>query len=70
MAEMVRRQDAAILPASASVQHACRIMRDRHVGAMLVVDGNGRLTGLFTGRARSAGSSRRRAMTTKPHWRK
>ena len=50
MAEMVRRQDPAILPAAATVQEACAVMRDRKIGAMLVTDRDGHLAGLFTGR--------------------
>jgi CBS domain-containing protein len=50
MSEIVKRQNPAILPETASVQEACRVMRDRRIGAILVSDGNGKLVGLFTGR--------------------
>ncbi|MBS0561154.1 MAG: CBS domain-containing protein [Proteobacteria bacterium] len=50
MGEIVRRQNPACLPARASVQEACRLMRDRRIGAILVTDDQGRLVGLFTGR--------------------
>lgn len=50
LGEIIRRQDPATLPVSATVQTACRLMRDRKVGAILVTEGNGRLVGLFTGR--------------------
>jgi CBS domain-containing protein len=50
LAEIVRRQDPATLPLTATVQAACRIMRDRKIGAILVTGNDGRLAGLFTGR--------------------
>ena len=39
MDEIVRRQNPATLPSTASVQEACRIMRDRKIGAILVTMG-------------------------------
>jgi CBS domain-containing protein len=48
--EIIRRQDPASLPVTATVQQAFRMMRDRRIGAILVTDLNGRLAGLFTGR--------------------
>jgi CBS domain-containing protein len=39
-----------MLPATATAQDACRMMRDRHIGAILVTGDDGRLAGLFTGR--------------------
>lgn len=50
MGDMVRRQNPGMLPQTASVQEACRMMRDRRIGATLVTDEAGRLVGLFTGR--------------------
>jgi CBS domain-containing protein len=50
LAEIVRRRDPVTLPASATVQHACRLMRDLRIGAILVIESDGRLAGLFTGR--------------------
>jgi len=50
MGEIVRRQNPVCLPATATVQEACRAMRDRRVGAILVTGADGRLVGLFTGR--------------------
>ena len=38
------------LPGVKSVQQACRSMRRRKCGGVLVVDGTGRLKGIFTGR--------------------
>jgi CBS domain-containing protein len=48
--EIIRRQNPATLPVTATVQTACRLMRDRRVGAILVTEIDGRLAGLFTGR--------------------
>jgi CBS domain-containing protein len=39
-----------MLPVTATVQTACRMMRDRRVGAILVTEADGRLAGLITGR--------------------
>jgi CBS domain-containing protein len=50
MAEIVRRQHPETLPVTATVQEACRLMRDRRIGAILVTGRDGRLLGLVTGR--------------------
>ncbi len=50
LAELVRHRDPVTLPPDATVQDACTRMRDRRVGCVLVVDGDGRLLGIFTGR--------------------
>ncbi|HKM64051.1 MAG TPA: CBS domain-containing protein [Acidisphaera sp.] len=50
MDEIVRRQNPATLPTYATVQDACRVMRDRRIGAMLVTSDSGSLAGIFTGR--------------------
>jgi CBS domain-containing protein len=51
MADLVRHQDPLVLPPGASVREACRRMRERRVGAVLVVGGDdNRLVGIFTGR--------------------
>jgi CBS domain-containing protein len=50
LSEIVRRQNPATLPLTATVQAACKIMRDRKIGAILVTGNDGRLAGLFTGR--------------------
>ncbi|HEY0185601.1 MAG TPA: CBS domain-containing protein [Rhodopila sp.] len=50
VSEIIRRQDPATLPVTATVQTACRVMRDRRVGAVIVTEADGRLAGLFTGR--------------------
>lgn len=49
-ADIVRHQRPVSLPPSASVQDACRAMRTRRVGAVLVAEADGRLAGIFTGR--------------------
>jgi len=50
MSELVRHQNPLILPSTATAKEACRSMRDRRVGAVLVVEADGRLVGVFTGR--------------------
>jgi CBS domain-containing protein len=49
MSDIVRNQDPVTLPPAATVKEACRCMRDRRVGAVLVTDGDRRLVGIFTG---------------------
>src|ERR1700739_1952347 len=50
LGDIVRRQNPASLPLTATGQAACQIMRDRRIGAILVTSADGRLAGLFTGR--------------------
>jgi len=50
MAEIVRNQTPVTMPATASVQAACKTMHKRRIGAVLVTDAKGRLSGIFTGR--------------------
>jgi CBS domain-containing protein len=50
MSDIVRNQDPLTLPPSETVREACRFMRDRRVGAVLVTEGDHRLLGIFTGR--------------------
>ncbi len=50
MMDLVRNQDPVTLPPSATVQEACRRMRERRIGAVLVVEDDCRLVGIFTGR--------------------
>src|SRR5438067_3699886 len=50
MSEIVRNQDPLTLPPHATVNEACRCMRDRGIGAVLVTEDDGRLVGIFTGR--------------------
>ncbi|MBI3196097.1 MAG: CBS domain-containing protein [Rhodospirillales bacterium] len=39
-----------VLPPSATVKEACRAMRERRVGSVVVAKEGGRLAGIFTGR--------------------
>ena len=50
MSDIVRNQDPLMLPPDATVGEACRCMRERRVGAVLVTGGDERLIGIFTGR--------------------
>ena len=50
MGDIVKRKNPVTLPDTATVQLACRMMRDQRVGAILVTGTDGRLDGLFTGR--------------------
>jgi CBS domain-containing protein len=50
MSDFVRNQKPVTLPSSATVREACREMRDHRVGAILVVEDDDRLLGIFTGR--------------------
>ena len=50
MSDFVRNQNPLTLPPDATVEEACRYMRDRRVGAVLVTADDGRLVGIFTGR--------------------
>jgi CBS domain-containing protein len=50
MSDIVKNQDPLTLPPQATVEDACRCMRDRRVGAVLVVHTDGGLVGIFTGR--------------------
>src|SRR5690242_4673546 len=50
MSDIVRNQDPLTLPPDATVRDACRRMRDRRIGAVLVTEDDGRLVGIFTGR--------------------
>ena len=50
LSDIVYNQHPLTLPPTASVQHACKCMRERGVGSVLVTDDGGRLIGIFTGR--------------------
>jgi len=47
--EIIRRKPVS-LPETATVQEACKEMRDRRIGAILVLNQGGGLAGIFTGR--------------------
>ncbi len=74
MSEIVRRAPVT-LPDSATVQQACAEMHRHRIGAVLVLDNEGRLRGIFTGRDAvrlladgkpAAGTPLSRAMTADP----
>lgn len=50
MGEIIRDQKPLTLPPAATVSQACAAMYARKVGAVLVVDGEHHLLGIFTGR--------------------
>lgn len=50
MHEIILRRQPVMMRPEATVQEACREMRDHRVGAVLVTDPAGRLLGIFTGR--------------------
>lgn len=50
MGEIIRDQKPLTLPPAATVSQACAAMHARKVGAVLVVDGEHHLVGIFTGR--------------------
>lgn len=50
MQEVILRRTPVTLPPEATVQEACREMRNHRIGAVLVTDAAGHLMGIFTGR--------------------
>ena len=50
LAYIVKDQKPLVLTAHETVQHACRCMRERRAGSVLVIDDQQRLSGIFTGR--------------------
>jgi CBS domain-containing protein len=50
MSDIVRNRDPITLPSNATVREACRCMRERRIGAVLITEGDRRLLGIFTGR--------------------
>jgi CBS domain-containing protein len=48
--DIVSHQNPLMLPPTATVVQACTGMRDRRVGAVVVIEGDRRLVGIFTGR--------------------
>jgi CBS domain-containing protein len=50
MHEVIIRRAPITLPPEATVQDACREMRQQRIGAVLITDQDGRLVGIFTGR--------------------
>jgi hypothetical protein len=68
LSDIVSNQDALTLPANATVKEACRCMRDRRVGAVLVTEGDRRLVGIFTGRMPSIACWRKERARPRPRW--
>ena len=50
LSDIIRNQNPLTMPPNTTVRHACQMMHDRRVGAILVCDKAGRLLGIFTGR--------------------
>ena len=50
LAFICKEQNPLILAAGQTVQHACKQMWERRVGAVLITDAKHRLAGIFTGR--------------------
>lgn len=50
IAFIVKEQTPIKLKSGETLQHACRLMAEKHVGSVLVVDEADRLIGIFTGR--------------------
>jgi len=50
IAELVHYRSPVTLSSDATVQEACRVIRDQKVGCVLVTDSQNRLLGIFTGR--------------------
>jgi CBS domain-containing protein len=48
--DIISHQNPLVLAPTATVKQACQRMHDRRVGAVLVVEGDRRLVGIFTGR--------------------
>jgi CBS domain-containing protein len=50
MSEIIKDQTPLVMPSHATVEEACRRMRERRVGAVLIADEHEQLVGIFTGR--------------------
>lgn len=61
VALIVKEQNPLVMDAGENVREACRRMCKRNLGSVLVVDGDKRLAGIFTGR-----DAVRMLMSTKP----
>jgi CBS domain-containing protein len=75
MAEIIRNRKPLTLPATATVQEACRHMHNSQSGAVLVTKGERELVGIFTGRdavrvmaeGKGGATPLRQVMTKDPH---
>jgi len=50
LSTVICNKDALVLPETTPVRTACRQMRDRDTGSVLVTNSHGALVGIFTGR--------------------
>lgn len=50
LSDIICHKNPFTMPPSANVRDACREMRDRRIGAILVANEKGHLLGIFTGR--------------------
>ena len=66
LAYIVKDQKPLVLAAHETVLHACRCMRERRAGSVLVIDDQQRLSGIFTGRdaVRTLAEGKDAAVTT------
>ena len=66
LAYIVKDQKPLVLATHDTVQHACRCMRERRAGSVLVIDEQQRLSGIFTGRdaVRTLAEGKDAAVTT------
>jgi CBS domain-containing protein len=68
LAYLVKDQKPLVLATHDTVLHACRCMRKRRAGSVLVTDDQQRLIGIFTGRdaVRALAEGHDAAVTTRP----
>ena len=66
LAYIVKDQKPLVLAVNETVQQACRCMRERQAGSVLVIDDQQRLSGIFTGRdaVRTLAEGKDAAVTT------
>src|SRR5512132_1618179 len=66
LAYIIKDQKPLVLAAHETVQHACRCMRERNAGSVLVIDDQQHLRGIFTGRdaVRTLAEGKHAAVTT------
>jgi CBS domain-containing protein len=50
LSDIVCDQNPLIMPQTATVRSACKMMKERRAGSVLITDGDGGLIGIFTGR--------------------
>src|SRR5262245_19757681 len=69
LAYIVKDQKPLMLTLHETVQHACRCIRERSAGSVLIIDEQQRLRGIFTGRdaVRALAEGKDAAATTLAH---